>query len=84
MYIFILLQNKLDAFIEMPDILILPQVNLLLSSTHRGTVQKRSFNVIIAIYKQLYEKIYDPVNGHQNPETILAKSPEQVAEFLSG
>lgn len=68
----------------MPDILILPQVNLLSSSTHRATVQKRSFNVIIAIYKQLHEKIYDPVNGYQNPESILAKSPEQVAELLSG
>ena len=74
----------MNAFIEMPEILILPQVNLLISSSHRGTVQKRSFNVIIAIYKQLYEKIHDPINGYKNPEKILPKSPEQVAEFLSG
>lgn len=38
----------------MPDVLLLPQVNLLQSATHRSTVQKRSFNVIIAIYKQIY------------------------------
>lgn len=38
----------------MPDVLLLPQVNLLQSSAHRSTVQKRSFNVIVAIYKQIY------------------------------
>lgn len=48
------LQVKLDSFLEMPDVLLLPQVNLLQSSAHRSTVQKRSFNVIIAIYKQIY------------------------------
>lgn len=47
-------QVKLDSFLEMPDVLLLPQVNLLQSSAHRSTVQKRSFNVIIAIYKQIY------------------------------
>lgn len=47
----------MDAFLEMPDILLLPQVNLLQSSTHRTTVQKRAFHVIIAIYKQLYGEL---------------------------
>lgn len=49
--------DKLDSFLEMPDVLLLQQVNLLQSSTHRATVQKRSFNVIVAIYKQIYGKI---------------------------
>lgn len=51
---FLLVQVKLDSFLEMPDVLLLPQVNLLQSNAHRSTVQKRSFNVIIAIYKQIY------------------------------
>lgn len=42
----------------MPDVLLLPQVNLLQSSAHRTTVQKRAFNVIIAIYKQIYGKSF--------------------------
>lgn len=42
----------------MPDVLLLPQVNLLQSSAHRTTVQKRSFNVIIAIYKQIYGNFF--------------------------
>uniref|UniRef100_A0A8W7P5C6 Conserved oligomeric Golgi complex subunit 6 n=1 Tax=Anopheles coluzzii TaxID=1518534 RepID=A0A8W7P5C6_ANOCL len=75
---------KLEQFLQTPEILLVPQVNLLLSSGHRATVQKRSFNVIIAIYRQIYERINDPKNGYTNPETILSKTPEQVAELLCG
>ena len=42
----------------MPDVLLLPQVNLLQSAAHRNTVQKRAFNVIIAIYRQIYGNFY--------------------------
>lgn len=68
----------------MPEILLLPQVNLLLSGVHRATVQKRSFNVIVAIYKQIYDRIHDPAGGFERPETVFAKTPEQVAELLCG
>uniref|UniRef100_A0A2M4BHF4 Conserved oligomeric Golgi complex subunit 6 n=2 Tax=Anopheles marajoara TaxID=58244 RepID=A0A2M4BHF4_9DIPT len=76
--------TKLEQFLHTPEILLLPQVNLLVSSSHRATVQKRSFNVIIAIYRQIFERINDPANGYANPETILSKTPEQVAELLCG
>lgn len=66
----------------MPEVLILPQVNLLQSSTHRTTVQRRALNVIIAIYKQLYERIHS--GDYQRPEQLLSKTPEQVAEMLCG
>lgn len=75
---------KLEQFLETPEILLLPQVNLLISSGHRGTVQKRSFNVIIALYRQIYERIHDPKNGYANPELILPKTPEIVNELLCG
>lgn len=68
----------------MPEILLLPQVNLLQSSTHRTTVQKRSFSVIIAIYKQLYDRVHDPVNDYKNNEMLFSKTPEEVTELLSG
>lgn len=68
----------------MPDILMLPQVNLLQSSTHRSTVQKRSFNVIIAIYKQLYERVHSAEKGYDQPEKVFNKTPEEVTELLSG
>ncbi|EAT44683.1 AAEL003980-PA, partial [Aedes aegypti] len=76
--------SKLDSFLEMPEILLLPQVNLLLSGNHRATVQKRSFNVIVAIYKQIYERIHDPSSGYEQPEVVFSKTPEQVAELLCG
>lgn len=61
----------------------LPQVNLLVSQTHRATVQKRSFSVLVAIYKQLYERVMDPANGFQNPQEFFTKTPEEVNELLT-
>lgn len=75
--------NKMDAFLEMPDVLLLPQIQLIMSSSHRSSVQKRSFNVIVAIYKQIYERVHDPANGFEHPEDIFSKTPQQVAKILS-
>jgi hypothetical protein len=65
----------------MPEMLILPQVNLLQSGTHSATVQKRAYSVIVAIYKQLYERIYS--GDYQNPEQLLSKTPDQVQAMLT-
>ncbi|BFG06287.1 conserved oligomeric Golgi complex subunit 6 [Drosophila madeirensis] len=75
--------SKLDAFLELPDVLLLPQVQLIMSSSHRATVQKRAFNVIVAIYKQIYERVHDPANGFEQPDQLLHKTPEQVAHILT-
>lgn len=70
----------MDAFIECPEMLVLPQVNLLHSSNHSTTVQKRAFNVIVAIYKQLYERIHS--GDYENPEQLLNKTPEEVQTLV--
>jgi Conserved oligomeric complex COG6. len=68
----------------MPDVLLLPQVGLLLSSVHRSTVQHRSFEVIAAVYKQLYESVHDPENLYQNPAVLMPRSPDEVSKLLVG
>lgn len=70
--------EKFTAFIELPEMLLLPQINLLQSSNHRSTVQKRAFNVIVSIYKQLYEK-----QGEEERDRIFQKTPAEVCEILS-
>ncbi|KAH8396981.1 hypothetical protein KR215_007200 [Drosophila sulfurigaster] len=75
--------SKMDAFLELPDVLLLPQVQLIMSSSHRNTVQRRAFNVIVAIYKQIYERVHDPANGFEQPEALLHKTPDQVAHILT-
>ncbi|XP_059482934.1 conserved oligomeric Golgi complex subunit 6 [Neocloeon triangulifer] len=75
--------SKLDSFLSMPDILLLPQIRLLQSSTFRKVVQKRSCEVIAAIYKQLYQAVHDPANLYQNPSILMPRKPEQVLELLS-
>jgi len=75
--------SKMDAFLELPDVLLLPQVQLIMSSSHRAAVQKRSFNVIVAIYKQIYDRVHDPANGFEQPEQLLHRTPDQVAHILT-
>lgn len=66
----------------MPDVLLLPQINLLQSNSHRSVTQKRSFEVIGAIYKQLYEACHDPKNLYQNPNSLFCRTPEDLLHTL--
>ncbi|XP_055386752.1 conserved oligomeric Golgi complex subunit 6 [Condylostylus longicornis] len=75
--------DKFLAFLEMPEILLLPQISLLLSSNHRQLVQKRSFNVIIAIYKQMYERIQESAY-HTDVASVKLKTPEEISKILLG
>ncbi|OAD55396.1 Conserved oligomeric Golgi complex subunit 6 [Eufriesea mexicana] len=74
--------NKLEAFLVMPDVLLLPQISLLQSSNHRSATQNRSFEVIGAIYKQLYEACHDPKNLYQNPNSLFSRTPEDLLQTL--
>ncbi|PSN44948.1 hypothetical protein C0J52_16472 [Blattella germanica] len=78
------LQGKLDGFLVMPDMLLLPQIGLLLSSVHRSTVQRRAFEVIAAVYRQLYEAVHDPENLYKNPDVLMPRTPDQVSKLLIG
>ncbi|XP_066592329.1 conserved oligomeric Golgi complex subunit 6 [Prorops nasuta] len=74
--------NKLEGFLIMPDVLLLPQISLLQSGSHRETTQKRSFEVIGAIYKQLYEACFDPKNLYQNPSALFSRTPDELLKAL--
>lgn len=75
--------NKMDTFLQMPEVLLLPQIQLIMSSSYRLTVQKRSFNVIVAIYKQIYERVHDQENNFEDLDSIFSKTPQQVATILA-
>lgn len=74
--------NKFDMFLVTPDAYMLPQLNLLLSHTHKSLVKKRAFEVIFAIYAQLYQAVHDPSNGYSDPQTIVRRKPEEVNKLL--
>lgn len=74
--------NKLEAFLVMPDVLLLPQINLLQSNKHREVTKKRSFEVIGAIYKQLYEACHDEKNSYKNPSGLFTRTPEELLRIL--
>lgn len=66
----------------MPDVLLLPQISLLQSNNHRTITQKRSFEVIGAIYKQLYDSCHNPKNLYQNPSSLFSRTPEELLQIL--
>lgn len=74
--------TKFEGFLALPDMLLLPQISLLLSTGHRNNVKHRAFEVICTIYRQLYLAVHDPANGYQNPHLMVSRSPEQVQELL--
>ncbi|XP_001599436.1 conserved oligomeric Golgi complex subunit 6 [Nasonia vitripennis] len=74
--------NKLEGFLVMPDVLLLPQISLLQSSTHRTNTQRRAFEVIGAIYKQLYDACHEPKNLYQNPGSLFGHTPEELLKTL--
>ncbi|KAM3964600.1 conserved oligomeric Golgi complex subunit 6 [Aphomia sociella] len=74
--------NKFDMFLVSPDVYILPQLNLLLSHSHKSYVKKRAFEVILAIYTQLYQAVHDSNNGYVDPQTIVHRTPDEVKTLL--
>lgn len=66
----------------MPDVLLLPQISLLQSNNHRTITQKRSFEVIGAIYKQLYDSCHNPKNLYQNPSSLFSRTPDELLQTL--
>lgn len=65
-----------------PEAVLLPQINLLSSSKHKKIVQKRAFEVLLAIYKQLYENVHNPANLYENPNNIISRTPEELTQML--
>ncbi|XP_013133497.1 PREDICTED: conserved oligomeric Golgi complex subunit 6 [Papilio polytes] len=74
--------NKFDMFLVTPDVYILPQLNLLISHNHKSVIKKRAFEVIFAIYEQLYKAIHDPANSYVEPQGIVRRTPEEVKKLL--
>ncbi|BES87218.1 oligomeric golgi complex [Nesidiocoris tenuis] len=76
--------SKMERYLVSPELLTLPQVECLASTTHRSQVLIRAQQVIIAIYKQLHEYVHDPKCGYSNPQALLPRDPSQIVAILGG
>ena len=73
---------KLDALLAAPDALQLPQWRLLISGTHRKSIQRHALSTIMSIYQQLYDAVHNPANGYSNPNLIMPRTPQQIQDLL--
>lgn len=74
--------SKFNMFLVSTDNYLLPQLNLLLSHSHKQFVKKRAFEVILAIYAQLFHAIHDIANGYVEPHTLMQRTPEEVNKLI--
>jgi hypothetical protein len=74
--------SRFDSFLAAPDAFLLPQARLLVSSSHRKMVSRRSLEVVAASYAQLYHAVVDAKNQYDNPLSLVPKSPDQVKLLL--
>ncbi|XP_013406875.1 conserved oligomeric Golgi complex subunit 6 [Lingula anatina] len=73
---------KFDSFLSTPDGYILQQCSLLQSTTVRETTRKRSMELIVSAYEELYTAITAPQNGYKDPQNLMPRTPEQVKHLL--
>ncbi|KAJ8912949.1 hypothetical protein NQ315_000004 [Exocentrus adspersus] len=73
---------KLEQFITSPELTLLPQFDLLLSSKYKRVVEKRSREVVLAIYTQLFEAVNNPQNQYENPSSLCHKTPDELKESI--
>lgn len=64
--------------------LCLPQIECLISNSHRSIVQRRATQVISAIYTQLYNCVHNAANLYDNPNHLMPRTPEEVSKLLLG
>lgn len=74
---------KLDALLGAPDALQLVQWKLLISGSHRKTIQRRALDTVLSIYEQLYDAVHNPANNYENPSSIMPRKPQQVKDLLA-
>lgn len=74
--------QRLDVLLASPDMLMLPQLRLLVSSAHRLAVQRRSAEVVAVIYQRLYTAVHVPGNSYADPETLMPRPPDQLKQLL--
>ncbi len=73
---------KFDGFLVAPDVFLLPQSRLLVSSAHRKSITRRSLEVVAASYAQLYQAVTGEGSGYVDAATLMPKTPEQVQLLL--
>uniref|UniRef100_A0A8C5LEC0 Conserved oligomeric Golgi complex subunit 6 n=1 Tax=Jaculus jaculus TaxID=51337 RepID=A0A8C5LEC0_JACJA len=74
---------QFDRYLSAPDSLLMPQLNLLLSTTVKEQIVRQSTELVCRAYGEVHAAVMDPANGYRDPESILHRSPQQVQTLLS-
>lgn len=73
-------KNKLDSLIHNPDSVLLQQILQVIDQGTKAVIQKQSFRILVAIYKQVFDAVSDPKNAY--PKDLLNLDPDQLEKSL--
>lgn len=80
--ILFILQSKLESMLIMPNTVAVPQIGYLKNPVHLSKVRRQSNEVISAVYKQIYEHVYNPNNEYDDPSALMPRTPDLVYQIL--
>ncbi|KAI0217702.1 Conserved oligomeric Golgi complex subunit 6 [Lamellibrachia satsuma] len=75
--------TKFDSYLASPDVYVMQQCALLLSTKLREAVKKRAVSLLCQAYQQMYSAILAAENKYPNPNTLVPRTPDQVSKLLS-
>lgn len=78
-----ILLNSVGKYAFTPQAYMLPRLRNICCSADRTQILQRSKEVIIAVYKQLYNCVIDPVNQYKNPKRLMPHSPDDLSTKIS-
>ena len=70
----------MDTLISNPESVLLPQIVNVSDPQTKTAIQRQSFRILVAIYKQVYEAVVNPKN--QYPVDLLSLDPAKLEESL--
>ncbi|XP_051965570.1 conserved oligomeric Golgi complex subunit 6-like [Xyrauchen texanus] len=74
---------QFDRYLASPDMIVMPQLNFLLSAAIKEQIFKQSTELMCRAYGEVYKAITNPANTYKEPESVLHRSPQQVQTLLS-
>ncbi|TRY59115.1 hypothetical protein DNTS_009558, partial [Danionella cerebrum] len=70
---------QFDRYLASPDILVMPQLNFLLSAAIKEQIFRQSTDLVCRAYGEIYKVVTDPSNGYKDADCVLHRTPEQGA-----
>lgn len=75
--------TKFDQYLSHPDLLNMPQLELVRSTRMRDSIRKHAVDVVLNAYTKVYDEILKKENEFANASTLITRTPPDVKSLLT-